>query len=208
MQEAVRRKLACELHDQIGQSLGAIKMNLECTQEMPGSLAVRPRLNQSIMMVEQTMQQVRNLVMDLRPPDLDELGLVTALRWYLGRRAEQASLEANFASNPSTIHLPPTVETTCFRVAQEALNNIVRHARARRVDVDLRQRKDELQLMIRDDGSGFDVSAARKRISRGESFGLLSMEERAQLVGGSVKIESAPGCGTEVRVVFPFGLPV
>jgi signal transduction histidine kinase len=99
--------------------------------------------------------------------------------------------------------LPPDLETTCFRVVQEALTNVLRHARARRVEVELRQGPGELRLAVRDDGVGFDVRAARRRAARGASLGLLGIYERVQLVGGQIDIASGPGRGTEIRARFP-----
>jgi signal transduction histidine kinase len=98
---------------------------------------------------------------------------------------------------------PGTVETTCFRVVQEALTNVIRHAQAHAVDVELGEANGELQLVVRDDGRGFDVAAARKRAAHGGSLGLLSMEERVALAGGDLEIESAPGRGTSIHVRLP-----
>ncbi|HET6370553.1 MAG TPA: ATP-binding protein, partial [Nitrospiria bacterium] len=100
---------------------------------------------------------------------------------------------------------PPALETACFRIAQEALTNVVRHAKARLVSVTLREGEDAIELTIRDNGRGFEVSEAFARASRGKSMGLLSMQERTQLVGGDIKIVSTPSQGTEVRARFPIG---
>jgi signal transduction histidine kinase len=134
---------------------------------------------------------------------LDDLGLVSALRWYVDRQAQRTGVVAQFTADPLDARLPPELETTCFRVAQEALTNVARHAQARHVNVRLRQREAELELVVEDDGSGFDVPAARARAARGVSMGLLGMEERVLLVGGRIDITSAPGRGTEVRARFP-----
>jgi signal transduction histidine kinase len=201
-QEAERRRLARELHDEIGQVLTAVKMNLQAVQRAD---APKPdgRLSESIGIVERALQQVRNLSLDLRPSLLDDLGLVAALRWYVDRQAGRAGFQGQFTADPGRVDVPPDLATACFRVAQEAVTNVIRHAKARTVHVGLRLTDGELQLTVRDDGAGFDVPQARRRASRGGSLGLLGMQERAQLVGGRMEIDSAPGRGTEVRVRFP-----
>ena len=195
-QEAERRAIARELHDDFGQVLTAIKLNL-----------VRRDADQAetIALVDGAIARMRDLAQDLRPPLLDELGLPASLRWYVQREATRAGLDfqvdlATFERRPS-----PSVETACFRVVQEALTNVIRHASATRVEVELRIAGDGLQLSIRDDGTGFDVAAARKRAARGGSQGMLSMQERVALAGGELAIESSPGRGTSVRVCLPLG---
>ncbi len=148
---------------------------------------------------------MRDLAHDLRPPMLDELGLAASLRWYVEREARRAGLEFHFAIAPPELRPPPGVETTCFRVAQEAFTNVIRHAQARRVDVELRAACGELELVVRDDGRGFDVGEARRRATRGKSQGLLSMQERVALAGGKLEIDSALGQGTAVRARLPLG---
>src|SRR5262249_8826985 len=149
------------------------------------------------------LQQVRALSLDLRPSMLDDLGLAPALRWYLNRQAERAGFVVRFVAEPSEMRYPSEIETTCFRIAQESVTNIVRHAQAQLVLVKLEQSATELCLLIRDDGVGFDVGAARTRARRGASLGLLGMQERALLIGGQITIESGLGRGTEVCARFP-----
>lgn len=202
-QESERRRIARELHDRIGQALTAVKINLQTIQRLPDSASSAAYLEESIETVERALQQVRNLSLDLRPSLLDDLGLVAALRWYVDRQAQRAGFSALFTADPFDARLPTEVETTCFRVAQEALTNIVRHSRARRVEVQLRHSETELQLLIHDDGAGFDVQAALDSSMRGASLGLLGMRERVHLVGGKIEIESSPAAGTEIRVRLP-----
>jgi len=202
-QEAERRHIAHELHDEVGQALTAIKINLQAVQRRPEPNIVQSRLDDSIGIVENVLRQVRDLSLDLRPSMLDDLGLVAALRWYIDRQAQRAGFEVRLSADPIEPRLPPEIETACFRVAQEAFTNIVRHAAAGRVEVRLRigdstrnwepPASSELQLMIRDNGLGFDVAGAQKRASAGSSLGLLGMEERVLLVGGKIEVESTPG---------------
>src|SRR3989442_5035821 len=149
--------------------------------------------------------RMRELAWDLRPPLLDEFGLEASLGWYVEREAKRGGI----AFRLSLAHLderpPIAVETTCFRVAQEALTNVIRHAQARVVDVELSQATGTLHLVVRDDGQGFDVAAARRRATQGGSQGLLSMEERVAFAGGGIEIESAPRERTAVRARIPLG---
>ncbi len=202
-QEAERRHLARELHDEIGQALTAIKINLQAVQRSVGEPTASSRLDESIGIVDRVLQQVRNMSLDLRPSLLDDLGLLAALRWYLDRQSKRAGFAAEFHAEPPDIRASANLETACFRVAQEALTNIVRHAGASHVRVELRQQDNELQLKIHDDGSGFDVAAARQRAARGGSLGLLGMQERVLLIGGRIDIDSAAGRGTTIWVRFP-----
>jgi signal transduction histidine kinase len=153
--------------------------------------------------VEQAIQQVRNLSLDLRPSMLDDLGLVATLRWYLDRQAKWAGFTAQFTADPPDLQLLSNLETVCFRLVQEALTNIMRHAQARRVRVDLRQLETELELLIQDDGLGFEVELTLARAVQGAGLGLLGMQERVALLGGRLDIHSALGRGTEIRVYLP-----
>jgi signal transduction histidine kinase len=125
------------------------------------------------------------------------------LRWLTERQAALVGLEAKFHADALEQRLDPVIETECFRVAQEALTNVVRHARAKAVTVELRQEAGQLHLRVRDDGVGFEVAAVRERAVRGASLGLLSMEERALLAGGGLEFKSTLEEGTEVHAWFP-----
>lgn len=202
-QEAERRTIACELHDQIGQSLTALKIGLKATRAASDAPAATALLDDGLGLVEQVLQQVREMSLDLRPSLLDDLGLAAALRWYLDRQARRAGWEARVDADRFDPRLPPDVEIACFRIVQEAVTNVLRHAEARHVMIVVRQVGSELQLVVRDDGKGMDVARARTRALRGGSMGLLGMEERASLLGGRFEIESIIARGTEVRAYFP-----
>ncbi len=203
VQEAERRQIARELHDEIGQSLTAAELNLQAALQAPRASALEKRLEDSIQAVERVLEQVHDLSLNLRPSMLDDLGLEPALRWYTHRQAALTGMRAEFYAETLDDRLDPVIETECFRVAQEALTNVVRHSQASHVKVELTRRDDRLHLRVRDDGVGFDVSALRDEAVRGASLGLLSMEERASLAGGGLEFNSAPGQGTEVRAWFP-----
>jgi len=203
VQEAERRQIARELHDEIGQTLTTAEMNLQTALRAPPAVSVKRCVKESIEAVERVLEQVRDLSLSLRPSMLDDLGLEPALRWYTQRQARLSGLKARFRADPLENRVDSLIETECFRVAQEALTNVVRHAHATNVSVELKRRNGDLYLSVRDDGVGFDVAGCRDQAVRGASLGLLSMEERAHLVGGNLEFVSAPGQGTEVRAWFP-----
>jgi PAS domain S-box-containing protein len=200
-QEDERRRIARELHDQIGQVLTAVKMNLHAVQHVSDGPEVSGHIQDNIDAVDQALRLVRDLSVDLRPPVLDDFGLATALRWYVDRYAKRTGLEVDVV-----IDLPDQqqrfsreLETACFRIAQEALTNVVRHSRADMAVVQLVQDGNGLLLSIKDDGVGFDVQSLRKRAPRAATLGLISMQERAHAAGGAVEIDSVISKGTAVR---------
>lgn len=201
-QEAERRSVARELHDDIGQALTALKINLQALDLGPGA-GLAPRLADSIDIVDDTLHRVRELALALRPALLDDLGLVPALRWYVDHQAQRAQFTVRFAAGSLPQRLPRTIETACFRIVQEALTNIMRHAQARQVQITLHQRDADLHLMICDDGIGFDVAAAQQQAVHGKSMGLLNMRERVLLARGQFEITSVPQRGTVIWVRFP-----
>jgi PAS domain S-box-containing protein len=203
IQETERRHIAHELHDEIGQVLTAVKINLRAMRGLDKDVKYKSRLDESIVTIDRALEQVRNLSLDLRPSMLDDLGLVASLRWHVDRHSQRAGLAAKLVFDPPEIHLPTYLETVCFRIVQEALTNIVRHAQAKEMKVELRQRGRVLELIIQDDGIGFDVRAAKKRAKKGAGFGLLGMQERVLLVGGDLKVKSTPENGTTVRAHLP-----
>lgn len=200
--ETERRHLSRELHDQIGQDLTAAKINTDMLRAAapPDLLA---RLNENAAILDRLLQQTRQISLDLRPPLLDDLGLVPALRWYVNQQAERAGLEAKFSADPLAGDVPPPIQIACFRLAQEAITNVERHADARTLTVVIRRADASLRLMVRDDGKGFDVAAAEKRAEHGASLGLLGIKERAALAGGSARIISSLGKGATVEIALP-----
>src|SRR5262249_22451050 len=159
-QETERRHIARELHDEIGQGLTAAQISLQRVRQRCTPSALATSLDESVELIGHILDQVRDLSLDLRPAVLDDLGLIAAWRWYLNRRAGRVGLEFQVRGEPFAERLPSDVETACFRVVQEALTNVVRHAQARRVVVELQRSATEVQLRIGDDGKGFNVQAA------------------------------------------------
>jgi signal transduction histidine kinase len=158
--------------------------------------------------VDDALQRVKDMALDLRPTVLDDLGLEAALRWFTDRCARRAGFAAHLSID-SLPQLEANLQTACFRVTQEALTNIERHARARHAWIDLHVLDGALELSVRDDGIGFDVAAAKARALSGHSVGILGMQERVALTGGEYDIVRLPSAGTEVRARFPLneGVP-
>jgi len=203
-QEAERRRISLELHDQVGQILTAVKMNLHALRKAYNSPEVLTSIEENLNVIDEAVDQVRDLSVDLRPLLLDDFGLVVAVRWYLDRQAKNSGVAVEFASH--SLHdddrFPAALETACFRIVQEGVTNIIRHARATRLSVRLEMTGSELLLVIGDNGSGFDVKEMRSA-SDAPTLGLRGMEERAQAVGGTLTIDSAPSAGTQICATFP-----
>ncbi len=201
VEETERRRVARELHDGVGQLLTAVKLRLAGLN--PSLADYAPRRSECVAAIDEALEQVRRMSRDLRPSQLDDLGLVAALRSHLDRQAGGAGFKPNFMHEGVPPRLAPEIETTCFRIAQEALTNIARHAQASEVWVTLVGTEAELRLEVRDNGRGFDVAAARLDAAAGRSMGLLSMEERATLAGGRLALDSAPGRETRLSLALP-----
>ena len=203
-QEAERRAVARELHDEIGQALTAVKLHLNVAARAPDRDATAAALAQASEVVNGAIAQVRDKALDLRPSMLDDSGLVPALRWYLERFEQRSGIEVRLTAAIGDRLPTAEQETVCFRLVQEALTNAARHAQARSIRVSLARASGGVEISVRDDGKGFDVQAALERARRGEALGLAGMQERVSLVGGEIEIESAPGAGCEIRVRVPF----
>jgi two-component system sensor histidine kinase UhpB len=205
-QEEERRRIARELHDETSQALATLIINLDLAeQSLPHELAqTREALRATRRLAAQTLEEVRKLVYNLRPTALDDLGLVPALRWYARDHLDKMGVQVRLEAKGCTERLSPQVETAIFRIAQEALNNIAKHAQARNARVSLGMKDSRLTLMIEDDGRGFDVDEVL-RSTEERHLGLFGIEERVALLGGTFNIESQPGHGTRLRVQVPLG---
>jgi two-component system sensor histidine kinase UhpB len=203
VQEEERRLLARELHDEVGQQITAIKLNLQLLQASPDPARAAARFKDSIGIADHLLTLVRARSLDLRPPLLDELGLGPALESFVRVQTRRAGLALDLAIEPNAPRLPAPLEIAAFRVVQESLTNVIRHAQATRVAVAMQHTRESVALTVRDDGRGFDMQAMLARAKAGEHAGLMGLRERANLFSGDFAIESAPGRGTEVRVTFP-----
>jgi PAS domain S-box-containing protein len=203
IQESERRHIARELHDEIGQILTAIKINIQTAFKLAGSKKIEVHLNEGVELIEEALFQVRKLSVDLRPSMLDDLGLIPALRWYVDKHSTRTGMKAKVVTDEIIKRLPSNIEITCFRVSQEALTNIIKHSQATDVEINLFYQDNDLHLRIKDNGVGFNFFSAIQKGLQGESMGLMGMQERVELIGGRININSKPGGGTQIHVVFP-----
>lgn len=205
-QEDERKRIARELHDETSQSLAVLSMKLDGAADEIRAGRV-PRLDEVKGLAVRTLDDVHRLILDLRPSVLDDLGLLPAIRWYAERTLESRGLSVRCELDELRARLPPELETVLFRICQECLTNVARHAQATAVLVQVGQDGDAVRLEIEDDGKGFDPPTAAERPGR-RPWGLMGIRERAELFGGKVTFDSAPGQGTRVVVRIPIPGPV
>ena len=202
-QETERRRIARELHDQIGQSLTTLGINLNVIQSQLAQESNAARwVQNSLELLAETIKRTRDIMAELRPPVLDDYGLAAALRWYGGQFHARTGVIVLAPIADFTPRLPLTVETALFRITQEALTNVAKHAHARQVKLGLEAASQGARLTIADDGVGFDTQAHHRRGARRE-WGFITMRERSEAVGGSLRIQSAPGQGTQLIIEVP-----
>jgi len=204
-QESERQRIARELHDETGQALTALGLGLKAAAE---NLKRDPRL--AARQLEELKQQtsaaldaLRRLVADLRPSQLDDLGLAAALRWYVDEYKSRVPVDVTVDIRGTPRRLKAEVESVLFRIAQEALTNVAKHANASHVKVELDFRASSVHLSVTDDGVGFNPARVLRPRARRKAWGLLGMQERADLVGGVCQIISRPGRGTQIRIKVP-----
>jgi two-component system sensor histidine kinase UhpB len=204
--EEERRRIALTLHDDTGQALSMLIINLERLEnQIPGDQSeLLKKLVATRELAQQSLANLRVIVYGLRPTILDDLGLVPAIRWYARTNLEEAGILVEIRANGDLEPLPARLKSTFFRIAQEAINNIVKHSKATQVEIKLSQQENDIQFEIKDDGEGFDLLSVREEALQMQRLGLLGIEERAELVGGEVKLVSEPGSGTQIQVRVPF----
>jgi signal transduction histidine kinase len=198
--EATLRDISRELHDEFGQLLTAISLRLQVAKNSPE--AAPASLDECAALVARAGERVRGLALELRPTMLESAGLDGTLRWLAELHSRQGPVAVTVSGR--TADLPNDVAITAFRIAQEALTNVMRHARAREVRIELVQVDGSLRVSVQDDGVGFDVAATRKKAAAQGHLGLVGMKERAEILGGELDIVSPPGGGTRVSVSLPF----
>ena len=201
-QEEERMRISRGLHDQIGQELTAIKIRLDTMAQSVQEPLQRARVLEIATAAGETLQRVRQISVDLRPPQLESLGLAAALRTHVERQTELGKTAMHFES-AELPRMAADTEIRCFRVAQEALNNVLRHAKAANAWVRLSLEGDSLVLTIRDDGIGFDADALQRRAPGQGGIGLVGIRERMLLAGGTLDIRAEPGRGCTVTATFP-----
>ncbi len=195
VQEGERRRLARELHDEIGQTLTGLKLSLEAAARRPAGDQTEA--------IDRAQELVLELSLDLRPSMLDDLGLGPALEWHFRRYTAQTGVQVRFENPALNGRLPAEVETAAYRIVQEALTNVARYSGAHEAVVRLWREGPSLHVQVADDGSGFDSQTA---VSAGTSSGLSGMQERAELLGGRLTLESHPGGGTRLTAELPLGV--
>ena len=201
IQEEERRSISRELHDDIGQSLTALKIGLHRLVQRISDHD-RVLLAECLNTADNTLDKLRDLSHELRPPQLDQLGLEGALEWLVGRQRNTTGLDFKCEFSGLYARLPAEIESVCYRISQEALSNATRHASAKQIRIRVELSDRLLTLAIRDNGVGFDMDTAQKKALKTGSLGLISMEERAQLAGGRLKMRTVPGGGTTVQATF------
>ncbi len=203
-QEEERKRIARELHDELGQTLTGLIMSIESSENMtsPEQSPLREKLKNAKSLVVHALENMRRLTLNLRPSALDDLGLTAALRAYTQTHLEAVGVQVQFESKGLSKRLTPTVETALFRIIQEAINNITKHAEADNVRIQLEVKGGKITAIVEDDGRGFDVVAVFKS-SGAQSLGLLGIQERATLLGGTFNIKSRIGQGTRLVVEIP-----
>jgi two-component system, NarL family, sensor histidine kinase UhpB len=204
-QEEERIRIARCLHDDTGQSLSGLIIAIERLEnrlpEKPAEL--EQRLAKTRHLATSALEELRRIIYDLRPTILDDLGLVSAIRWYTRTYLESQGIQVGLQVPEEDLHLPEETATTLFRISQEAINNILRHARAQTVIITLTCCDETICLEIKDDGVGFDSSSLASQEIVPLKLGLLGMKERAELSSGELNIQSVPGQGTLVRACLP-----
>jgi signal transduction histidine kinase len=210
-QEAERRRIARELHDATGQSLTAISLGLRGVEgylmqmdETGDPRVLIPQVKELRTFGQNALGELRNLISDLRPPQLDDLGLAAALRWYIQAYEKRRAITVQFRIEGDDNRVPAEYRTVLFRIVQEALTNIAKHAEAENAEVALQITALQVQVDVRDDGQGFDAQLLSKLESeRTAGWGLVGIRERAMLLGGHCTIDTAPGAGTHLQISVP-----
>ena len=206
-QEEERRAIAQSLHDDTGQALSMLAIHLDRIDERiePGQKELKKQVADARTLAADSLAELRRILSGLRPAILDDLGLIPAIRWYARTNLEKVGINMVVKAPSTPLELSPAVTTTLFRIVQEAVNNIVRHADAGSVTIVLQLNEANVQLRVEDDGHGFDLQNASRDAVELQKLGLLGMRERAELLGGRVQIESSPEKGTRVEVSIPSG---
>lgn len=206
VQENERKRIAADLHDGLGQSLSVFKLLVKTTiahlessstDEASKSLAVLDAK------VQETLTEVRRVCLDLRPSMIDDLGILPTLSWLLREMEEAGRLEVSKVVTVEEADVPEKLKITLFRVVQEAMCNIAKHAEASRVRVIFLRTEDSLRLIVEDNGRGFDPAVVAQRAGAGRGLGVRGMMERVRLSGGEYRLESAPGKGARIQMSWP-----
>ena len=204
-QEEERKRIARSLHDDTSQALSTLIIQLErLSNQLPADTnQIEARIDTARILATDILDGLRSIVLGLRPAILDDLGLAPAIRWYARSNLEEAGIQVQVNVPEDELNLPQELKTTLFRIAQEAINNIRRHSNAKRAMISLQSDLAQIHLRIQDDGSGFHVAQDQGEALRLHQWGLVGIQERVELVHGSMKLTSNPGSGTLLMVSAP-----
>jgi len=200
-QEEERKRIARELHDETAQSLTSLLIGLRMVEKASSHRELSIRVSELRAQTGRTLEEVRKMAVDLRPSTLDDLGLAAALQWYTDNYARQTHITTNFRANGIDERLPDAVEVVVYRIVQEALTNVAKHANASQVDVSIVRESNHVRASVIDNGYGFDVDQVLSSRERG--LGLFGMQERVALVGGTLRIVSYPQQPTRISISIP-----
>ena len=204
--EEERKQIALTLHDDTGQSLSMVIISLERLEnQIPVEYAdLHRKLAETRHLAQAALSNLRKIVYGLRPSILDDLGLLPAIRWYARTNLEEAGIMVEINGDGDFDSLPIQVNSTLFRIAQEAINNVVRHSKATSTEISLTNNGASVILEVKDDGQGFNPSTIREQALQSQHFGILGMQERAELIGGSIALKSKLHGGTQVQIEVPY----
>jgi signal transduction histidine kinase len=202
VREEERIQIARDIHDELGQQLTGLKMDVSWLRNKiaPEDETIRQKIAGIIELIDETVKSVRRISSHLRPSMLDDLGLIPALEWHSEEVAKRYGILVKFTSDIQQITIPDAIATGIFRIYQEVLTNVVRHAGAREIVSSLQVINNQLLLQIADDGEGMDL----EKIGAGKTLGLIGIKERTFALGGKYELKSEPGKGTEIKVIIPF----
>jgi signal transduction histidine kinase len=202
IQEEERKTIARDVHDELGQGLTALKLHVAAlAQSLPAAAAegAKRDIERINDLIDENIHEVRRIAGELRPTAIDDFGLTAAVQLATENFTVQSGIECEVSIRPDEIEAPPTTAIVIYRILQEALTNVIRHAKATRVEVRLRQDERSVVLEVRDNGAG----VTQEQLRRSDALGLMGMRERASIIGGELRIEGVPGRGTIVSVRTP-----
>jgi signal transduction histidine kinase len=203
-QEDERRRIARELHDETSQTIVALAVGLDTVRHAGSPQEASAKLDDARALASRALDGLHRVIFDLRPSVLDDLGLASAVRWWVARHLTPAGITTHVEVENLESRLPPTIEIPVFRAVQEALTNVVRHSGAKTVLVQISRERGLLSVDVEDDGRGFSPVDVAKPSESGQGLGLLGMRERIEILGGSLTLDSSPGAGTHVSFTVPF----
>ncbi len=202
-EETERKRIAQEIHDGIGQHWSTIKLQLETVLEQLGKEIATP-LEGLLPVIQTGMEETRRIQMNLRPALLDDLGILATINWFVREfKKGNPGIQLTAKLNIQEDQIPAAVKTVIYRIAQEALHNIIKHSKAKLVNLGLEAKENRIEFVIQDNGQGFDLEAKLGQKRTDSGLGLAGMMERAKLSGGVLHLESVIGSGTTIRVLWP-----